>query len=75
MESTERIATDVALESRSRHERALLVVAHPGHELRLFGWLSYARADVLVLTDGSGRSARPRINGTYLSLRGIRKQT
>ena len=64
MEFTDRIATDTVLENRSRHERALLVVAHPGHELRLFGWLSQARPDVLVLTDGSGRNGRPRIEST-----------
>src|SRR5438105_9826273 len=45
-------------------ERALLVVAHPGHELRLFGWLCSARPDVLVLTDGSGHSGRSRIEAT-----------
>src|ERR1700687_3197739 len=44
--------------------RALLVMAHPGHELRLFGWLCNARPDVLVLTDGSGHSGRPRIAAT-----------
>lgn len=64
MEFTDRIATDTVLEKRSRHERALLVVAHPGHELRLFGWLSQARPDVLVLTDGAGRNGRPRIEST-----------
>jgi hypothetical protein len=47
-----------------RGERALLVVAHPGRELRLFGWLCNARPDVLVLTDGSGNCGRARIAGT-----------
>jgi hypothetical protein len=45
-------------------ERALLVVAHPGHELRLFGWLCSARPDVLVLTDGSGHSGQSRLEAT-----------
>jgi hypothetical protein len=50
-------------------QRALLVVAHPGHELRLFGWLCSARPDVLVLTDGSGHSGRSRIEATRDVLR------
>ncbi|HEV7671338.1 MAG TPA: hypothetical protein VGS22_22700 [Thermoanaerobaculia bacterium] len=36
---------------------AALVVAHPGHELRVHGWLERARPIVFVLTDGSGRGA------------------
>jgi len=31
-----------------------LIVAHPGHELRLFHWMERTRPDVFVLTDGSG---------------------
>lgn len=53
----------------ARGERPLLVVAHPGHELRLFGWLCDARPDVLVLTDGSGHSRRSRIAATDRLLR------
>jgi hypothetical protein len=53
----------------ARGERPLLVVAHPGHELRLFGWLCEARPDVLVLTDGSGHSSRSRIEATHRMLR------
>jgi len=33
---------------------AALIVAHPGHELRLYRWLEIARPHVFVLTDGSG---------------------
>lgn len=44
--------------------RVALVVAHPGHELRLHGWLELARPDVFVLTDGSGRCGRSRIEST-----------
>jgi hypothetical protein len=36
---------------------AALVVAHPGHELRLHHWLEKARPRVFVLTDGSGSGA------------------
>jgi hypothetical protein len=44
--------------------RTLLVVAHPGHELRVHNWLETARPQVWVLTDGSGRSGRSRIDST-----------
>src|SRR5437870_7711768 len=39
-------------------------MAHPGHELRLHGWLEVARPRVLVLTDGSGARARSRLPST-----------
>lgn len=44
--------------------RAALVVAHPGHELRVYGWLEQARPRVFVLTDGSGRSQKSRAAST-----------
>jgi hypothetical protein len=44
--------------------RAALVVAHPGHELRVYGWLETARPRVFVLTDGSGRLGRSRLPST-----------
>jgi hypothetical protein len=40
-----------------------LVVAHPGHELRLHGWLERARPTLFVISDGSARS-RSRIPST-----------
>jgi hypothetical protein len=43
---------------------AALVVAHPGHELRVHGWLQRLRPCVFVLTDGSGRSGRSRLAAT-----------
>lgn len=42
----------------------MLVVGHPGHELRVFGWLTTARPMVHVLTDGSGSDGAPRIAST-----------
>src|ERR1044072_660441 len=45
-------------------ERGALVVAHPGHELRIHHWLERARPVTLVLTDGSGHGERGRINST-----------
>ncbi len=44
--------------------RAALVIAHPGHELRVHGWLELARPLVFVLTDGSGRTGRSRLDAT-----------
>ena len=41
-----------------------LVIAHPGHELRVFHWLETARPKVFVLTDGSGRSGASRLPST-----------
>ncbi|MBI1918392.1 MAG: hypothetical protein HYS12_27185 [Planctomycetes bacterium] len=45
-------------------ERAALVIAHPGHELRVHGWLEQARPEVFVLTDGSGHTGRSRLAST-----------
>lgn len=44
--------------------RAALVVAHPGHELRVYGWLAATRPVVCVITDGSGRSNESRIGSS-----------
>jgi hypothetical protein len=41
-----------------------LVVGHPGHELRVYGWLEAAHPLVFVLTDGSGVSGLSRIAET-----------
>src|ERR1700755_481943 len=42
---------------------AALVVAHPGHELRLYRWLEIARPLVCGVTDGSG-SGRARLQSS-----------
>ena len=42
---------------------AALVIAHPGHELRLHHWLEQATPRVFVITDGSG-SGRSRVHST-----------
>jgi AcrR family transcriptional regulator len=44
--------------------RAALIVAHPGHELRVHHWVELARPLALVLTDGSGRTANSRLGST-----------
>lgn len=38
-----------------------LVIAHPGHELRIYGWLERERPDVFILTDGSGHGGVSRV--------------
>jgi hypothetical protein len=45
-------------------ERAALIVAHPGHEVVLHGWLERARPSVFALTDGSGQLGRSRLDST-----------
>src|SRR5215208_3300137 len=48
---------------------SLLFVAHPGHELLIHGWLSRVRPRVCALTDGSGHTARSRIDQSAALLR------
>ncbi len=50
--------------SRGNGSHAALVIAHPGHELRVHGWVAAVRPKVFVLTDGSGRSGRSRLAST-----------
>ena len=45
-------------------QRAALIIAHPGHELRIYHWLERARPLVLVLTDGSGHTNHSRLGST-----------
>lgn len=44
--------------------RPALVVGHPGHELRVYGWMRRARPVVHVMTDGSGSRGESRIAST-----------
>jgi hypothetical protein len=48
---------------------AALVIAHPGHELRIYGWLERERPEVFVLTDGSGSAGQSRLSSTVELLR------
>jgi len=41
-----------------------LLVGHPGHELRVLGWLAENRPRVYVLTDGSGHNGPSRLPAT-----------
>lgn len=47
----------------SEYRNSALVVAHPGHELKVFGWLHASAPRVYVLTDGSG-GGTPRLSST-----------
>ena len=47
-----------------RWRSAVLVVGHPGHELRVHAWLEMARPTVCVLTDGSGHTGEGRLAST-----------
>jgi hypothetical protein len=49
-----------------------LVIAHPGHELRVFEWARHHHARVYVLTDGSGRSGVSRLSSTASLLDSLR---
>jgi hypothetical protein len=50
--------------------RSALLVAHPGHELLLHGWLHAELPRVFVLTDGSGRDGVSRLDATTRLLQG-----
>ena len=52
---------------------SVLIACHPGHEVRLHGWLGRARPRVFILTDGSGLYGQPRIKATagYLAEMGL----
>jgi hypothetical protein len=46
------------------YKRPALFIGHPGHELRVFGWLAENRPRVHVLTDGSGLNGPSRLPAT-----------
>ena len=46
------------------NDPTLLVIGHPGHELRSYEWMRKTRPTVLVLTDGGGAKNHPRIERT-----------
>lgn len=46
------------------NRKAALVIAHPGHELRVHHWLECVKPETFVLTDGSGRSTVSRLLST-----------
>jgi hypothetical protein len=52
------------------HPRCALIVAHPGHELRVHGWLERARPTGFVLTQGDGAAGASRLQSTSAVLTG-----
>lgn len=50
---------------------AVLLVAHPGHEVLVYGWMARVRPTVHVLTDGSGHTTSGRIGLTGDFLRSV----
>ena len=46
----------------------VLIVAHPGHELRLFSWMEREHPLVFILSDGSGSSNRSRLDYSVSSV-------
>src|SRR5262245_11453038 len=48
-----------------------LLLSHPGHELRIYGFVEQVRPLVCVLTDGSGRAASARIATTARAVEAI----
>jgi len=48
-----------------------LIVGHPGHELKVFGWLATVKPHVYLITDGAGRQGVPRTNSTKLLLNSV----
>jgi hypothetical protein len=58
-----------------RPRRPALVIAHPGHELKVFGWASHYRVLVHVITDGSGRTGISRMPSTTRVLNSLGAET
>lgn len=48
----------------SKPPKAALIVAHPGHELRIYHWLEMHKPLFFCLTDGSGRAGQSRMDST-----------
>lgn len=52
-------------------ENPALIVGHPGHELKVFGWMSATKPRLYVITDGSGRHGISRISSTAALLASV----
>jgi len=48
-----------------------IIVAHPGHELRVYHWMEQQRPLYFCLTEGSGGAARSRMASTNLLLESV----
>jgi hypothetical protein len=47
----------------------VLIIAHPGHELRLFDWMERERPLVFILSDGSGGAQSSRLDYSVSAIR------
>jgi hypothetical protein len=47
----------------------VLIIAHPGHELRLFNWMERESPRVFILSDGSGRAQTSRLDYSISTIR------
>jgi hypothetical protein len=47
----------------------VLIIAHPGHELRLFDWMERERPLVFILSDGSGGAQNSRLDYSVSTIR------
>jgi hypothetical protein len=47
----------------------VLIIAHPGHELRLFDWMEKERPLVFILSDGSGGAQSSRLDYSVAAIR------
>ena len=61
----------MSIHSSDNAANHFLFVAHPGHELRVYGWLAAIRPQVFVLTDGSGHGGKSRIESTTKLIKAV----
>jgi hypothetical protein len=54
----------VTSELSRANARTALVIAHPGHELMVHGWVKATKPIVFIFTDGSGHSNQSRLSST-----------
>ena len=58
-----------SVENVPKFRKAALVLAHPGHELKVFGWMCEHAPRIYILTDGSGgKASRLRSSQKLLNL-------
>ena len=60
----ERSHTPLLTNHHGHWPKSALIIGHPGHELRVLGWVRAAKPLVAILTDGSGADGTPRIDQT-----------
>jgi hypothetical protein len=54
--------------------KTILVIAHPGHELRIFRWMETTRPVVSILSDGSGGDQTSRTAYSTASIRAAKAE-